>query len=122
MKEMIVLDVATKEAKQITSGPYDDSSPVWSPDGRLIAFVSKRTEEPDSNQNSDIFLVSVDGGEPRRLTENPGADRSPAWSPDGNAIACVSVVKPDLIWYGGVDRILKIADTARRLHVMLGLS
>jgi dipeptidyl aminopeptidase/acylaminoacyl peptidase len=94
-----VLDVESKEEEQITSGPYDDSSPVWSPDGKQIAFVSNRTEEPDSNDNSDIFVVSSKGGEPRQLTKNPGTDRSPAWSPDGATITYVSSIKPELIWY-----------------------
>ena len=57
-----VLTVADKKVNQITSGPYDDSSPAWSPDGSQIAFVSNRTENPDSNRNTDIFLVSAEGG------------------------------------------------------------
>ena len=94
-----VLDVESKKEEQITSGPYDDSSPTWSPDGKQIAFVSNRTEEPDANDNSDIFVVASEGGEPRQLTTNPGTDRSPAWSPDGASIAYVSSIKPELIWY-----------------------
>ena len=62
---LYVIDVATGESRQITDGPYDDSSPTWSPDGREIAFVSNRTEEPDGNSNSDIFLVPAGGGEAR---------------------------------------------------------
>ncbi len=96
---LYILDLSSKEAKQITSGPYDDASPVWSPDGLQIAFVSNRTEEPDSNRNSDIFLVAADDGALRQLTTNPGADSAPAWSPDGKTITYVSVVSPELIWY-----------------------
>ena len=48
-----------KEPVQITSGDYDDGQAVWSPDGRSIAFVSNRTEEPDSNPNTDIWVVSA---------------------------------------------------------------
>ena len=92
-----------QEAVQITSGDYDDSEPVWSPDGRLIAFVSNRTEEPDANDNSDIWVVAVDnpdaGATLLQVTTNPGADTSPAWSPDGLTIAHVSVTEPEIIWY-----------------------
>ena len=91
------------EAVQITSGDYDDSDPAWSPDGRLIAFVSNRSEEPDANDNSDIWVVAADnpdaGATLLRITDNPGADRAPAWSPDGQFIAHTSVIEPEIIWY-----------------------
>ena len=88
---------------QITSGDYDDSQPVWSPDSQLIAFVSNRTEEPDANSNRDIWVVAADspdaGATLRQISTNPGSDSSPAWSPDGQTIAYVTVTEPDLIWY-----------------------
>ena len=94
---------AEHEAVQITSGDYDDSQPAWSPDGRLIAFVSNRTEEPDANSNSDIWVVAADnpdaGATLLRITDNPGSDSSPAWSPDGRYIAHTSVTEPEIIWY-----------------------
>ena len=93
------LDVASGAHQQLTEGPYDDSDPAFSPDGREIAFVSNRTEEPDANENSDIFLVPASGGSPRKLTTNPGSDRAPVWSPDGKWIAYISVTEPDIIWY-----------------------
>ncbi len=94
-----VVTVADKKSVQITSGPYDDGNPAWSPDGTRLAFVSNRSENPDSNHNSDLFLVGAEGGEATRLTSNPGPDESPAWSPDGRWIACVSSLKPELMWY-----------------------
>ena len=103
---LFVQDVAPgaePEAMQITSGDYDDSDPVWSPDGSLIAFVSNRTGEPDANDNTDIWVVAADnpdaGATLLQITSNPGSDTSPAWSPDGLTIAHVSVTQPEIIWY-----------------------
>ena len=88
---------------QLTFGDYDDSSPTWQPDGKAIAFVSNRTAEPDSNDNSDIWIVSATGEQtdrkPRQVTRNPGADYAPAFSPDGKTLTYVTVTEPDLIWY-----------------------
>lgn len=115
--------VSGREAEplQLTFGDYDDSQPAWSPDGQSIAFTSNRTEEPDSNENSDIWVVSAEGDaetrSARQITKNPGSDYSPAWSNDGRSITYVCVTEPDLIWYatnhlaivparGGEERVL----------------
>lgn len=98
-----VFDLAGKNLLQITSGDYDDSQPAWSPDGTSIAFVSNRTDDPDANDNSDIWIVRADntdmGGTMLQLTTGPGADYAPAWSPDGSRIAYVTVTQPEIIWY-----------------------
>jgi dipeptidyl aminopeptidase/acylaminoacyl peptidase len=99
-----VLDVAARKSVQITTGPYDDAEPAWSPDGRFIAFTSNRTPDPDSNENTDIFLVQARAGAtPRRLTTSPGTDSSPEFSPDGRTIAYVAGGDPKDIWYGTLN-------------------
>ncbi len=92
-------DLETRTGVQLTSGPYDDSQPAWSPDGQSIAFRSNRTPEPDANQNTDVFLVPAQGGAPRALTTDPGGDRSPVFSPDGKWVAYVNEGDPDDMWY-----------------------
>ena len=88
---LYVFDLATEKLTQITSGHWDESSPAWSPDGERIAFVSNRTEDPDANSNTDVWVVAADntdeGGTLVRITDYPGADGSPAWSPDGTTLA-----------------------------------
>ena len=86
------------EPVQVTSGDYDDSDPVWSPDGKAIAFVSDRSEKPDLHYGTDIWTVSVDGDDHAlvQVTSHPGRDYSPAWSPDSKSIAYVSSTGMDI--------------------------
>src|SRR5580693_2517394 len=66
-----------------------DSSPVWSPDGKTIAFLSSRSSD------SQVYLLSMDGGEAKPLTHiSTGVDLA-KWSPDGKTILLTSGVYPD---------------------------
>jgi dipeptidyl aminopeptidase/acylaminoacyl peptidase len=102
-----ILDRETRKLDVLTSGPYDDGLPAWSPDGKTIAFVSKRGPDPDRNDNWDVFAVEArPGAAPRRLTTFEGADNAPdwesrlAWSPDGKSIAYLQGGPDKLIYYG----------------------
>jgi dipeptidyl aminopeptidase/acylaminoacyl peptidase len=80
---------AVGEAKPLTSGPFDDARPEWSPDGRSIAFSSNRSKDPDDNNNADVWVVDVESGDTRRVTTSEGSDDHPVWSPDGQSLAYV---------------------------------
>jgi dipeptidyl aminopeptidase/acylaminoacyl peptidase len=72
------------DPKQITDGSFEDEDPVFSPDGKLIVFVSNR-ELPEAN---DLWIIPATGGEAKRLTkfEAPGISAQPQWSPDSKRI------------------------------------
>ena len=87
-----IVGVKSGDVRQITHGDYDDDEPAWSPDGSKIVFVSNRTDDPDGNRNTDLWLVEATGeaGEPDKLTSSETADASPAWNPTGQSIAYTS--------------------------------
>jgi len=76
-----IYDFATRNLKQFTSSAKADTRPRWSPDGRTLAFLSNRDGE------SQIYLISVDGGEARPLTESKTGISSFEWAPDGKRLA-----------------------------------
>ena len=74
---LYVFDIASKALTQVTSGDFDDEHPAWSPDGKLLAFSSKRTApDPDRNYDSNIWVVAADntdkGAHPTQVTTSPG--------------------------------------------------
>lgn len=85
---LYLFDIATKKIDTLTKSNFDEESAVWSPDGSAIAFVSNRTEDPDKNENTDIYVIEAKPGAViRQLTDWKGTDNSPRWSPDGQTIA-----------------------------------
>jgi len=64
-------------ALRLTSLPSFESSPIWSPDGKQIAFSSDRFG------NNDIFIMSASGGSATRLTYNSTAEVPVCFTPDG---------------------------------------
>jgi len=73
---------------QLTQSGHD-SSPVWSPDGKSLAFLSSRDGE------SQVYLLSFAGGEARAVTHISTGVDIVKWSPDGKTILFTSSVYPD---------------------------
>ncbi len=83
-----LLDIESKKFELLTTTDFDESGPVWSPDGTRIAFASNHAADWDRVPSSDIFVVEAKAGSaPRKLTTFAGGDSSPVWSPDGKWIA-----------------------------------
>src|SRR5262245_49152508 len=84
-RHVFVVDAAGGAPRALTpaSGPYEEHSIDWSPDGSEIVCVSSREPDPDLFYNPDLFAVRVNDGSLRRITATETAEYQPRWSPDG---------------------------------------
>ena len=73
---IFVHDLATGEERQFTYGDHNDGQPVWSPDGRYLAFVSTR------DKKTGIYVMPTRGGAENLLMELDGAIMDLQWTPD----------------------------------------
>jgi dipeptidyl aminopeptidase/acylaminoacyl peptidase len=67
--QLYLLDVASQKLEALTADPrFDDSSPVWSPDGRTIAYFSDHGSDPDESGMQELYVVDArPGAVPRKL-------------------------------------------------------
>jgi dipeptidyl aminopeptidase/acylaminoacyl peptidase len=92
---LLVVPVAGGSPKELTPGPRE--VPPFSlggpddydiaPDGAEVCYSMNADPAPALSTNSDLYVVSIQGGDSRRITATPGADTGPHYSPDGKYIA-----------------------------------
>ena len=100
--------------RQLTSDRAADTSPTFSPDGRSLAFVSKRGDDKEAQ----IYVISLEGGEARRVTQVPTGVSSIKWFPDGKRIAFVTPIWTDLVeWKDQAKRLKDRADSKMSARV-----
>ena len=108
-KHLYLLDRDSRKVEQLTTGNYDEQVPAWSPDGRTIAFVSKRGTDPDRTDNWDVFAIEPRAGAAARklttlrgLGQRPRVGRQPArrGARTASSIAYVQGGPDKLIYYG----------------------
>jgi Tol biopolymer transport system component len=87
---LYLVDAAGGRARTLSSGMAFESQPVFSPDGRWIAFLSDRSGA------ENLWIMRPDGTGARQVTKNEGPDEyvSPAWAPDGKSLY-VSLYRSD---------------------------
>ncbi|MBI4305146.1 MAG: PD40 domain-containing protein, partial [Chloroflexi bacterium] len=98
-RHIFIVDL-DKGARQITAGDFDNNTPVWSPDGTRIAFISARSEDRDIAAGTEVYVAQVDRSErgSRAEGEGDGAVLWSAglfniggigWSPDGTKLVVI---------------------------------
>ena len=78
--DVYVVPTGGGKALQLTTSSSHETQPIWSPNGKTIAFAS------DRNGNYDIYTVSAEGGVAQRITTNSAYETPLAFSPDGKEI------------------------------------
>jgi dipeptidyl aminopeptidase/acylaminoacyl peptidase len=91
--DLWLIPTAGGPARQLTSDPAADTQPTFSPDGKWIAFLSKRGED----KQNQLYVIAADGGEARRVTNIPTGVDAPKWFPDSHRIAFVTAIWTDLV-------------------------
>jgi dipeptidyl aminopeptidase/acylaminoacyl peptidase len=91
---IFLVDVASRQVRQLTDGLFYEHSLSWSPDGKQLAFLSNHEPDPDFFFNYDIFLMDVGSGDVRQLTRTKNNEYGPLWSPDGRTIAYQGLKRP----------------------------
>jgi TolB protein len=113
--EIYVMNADGSDPQRLTFNDADDSSPVWSPPGDQVAFISARNDENPQTCfprcNYDLYVIDVDGDNEIQLTDAPSAEYHPDWSPDGAFILFDADRDGD-----GLDEIYKITPDGSELE------
>jgi len=84
-----IVDVEGKRLRELTPGNWRDSSPVWSPDGKKVAFLS------DRDGTSQIHVLWLDTREVAQLTHVETTPNELSWSPDGKKLAFTMFIQDE---------------------------
>jgi Tol biopolymer transport system component len=94
--ELFVINADGSGLRRLTRNAEPDWAAVWSPNGKTIAFLSRR-----HGTGADVFVMNADGSDQRNLTRKPGNEVDPAWSPDGRALVFTAVPNGQPLVVGG---------------------
>ena len=81
--EINLVDLKEESITRLTHNVGDDQFPQWAPGGDRIAYTSLQYDNPEQDDNPEVYLMSTEGGRGTRVTTNTNDDRVGDWSPDG---------------------------------------
>ncbi len=90
--DIIIHDFTADTPRRLTTMPTDESSPVWTPDGRFVVYASSNNSRPE---RSRLYWQRADGaGEPTLLLESDQQLTPGGFTPDGTHLICTATVRP----------------------------
>ena len=105
-------------ATQLTTQASYECTPIWSPDGKQIAFAS------DRNGNFDLFIMPATGGAAKRLTTHSASEIPSAFTPDGNYVLFSAAIQDPagsaLFPTSALTELYKVPVTGGRTEQVLG--
>lgn len=101
--DIFLMDVDGSNVVRLTDDPASEYQPMWSPDGRRIAFA-RSLGDPQLSHPA-IFTMDPDGTDVRQISSaDGGSDFWPSWSPDGTQIVFAAIRREDWgIWTVNAD-------------------
>lgn len=117
-KHLYLVDVASGKSALLTAGDHDEALPSWSPNGKRIAYVTRRGPNRDRDYDFQIYWIEARAGAIEHpLTTTAGAKSipywgtRPAWSPNGSRIAYLYLQGADNKYFDFAPSELAIIDT-----------
>jgi len=99
MAHLHLIDVSSRDVRQITKGPFVVGGFAWSPDGTRIAFDHRVNNDPSNGGTANISVVTVADGRVQPLVTMEGPDTNPVWSPDGSRLAFRTTMADPWFYY-----------------------
>lgn len=95
--QFFMINTDTGEATQITHAQGDHKSPIWSPNGKHIAFITNAIKNRDINRRTEAHVISTNGGESTCWSKDLSRVDALAWSPDSTQLSAIGSHDAD-IW------------------------